>query len=215
MDVDSHVDAPGAPGAPDAPDAPDALGAPVRGEPLSIEFANTRYAVRGTPRDGIGTEADLRAWLAAESAALGLGADARLAPIQPGEPGVGAFLELRDAIRSLLRAAADGQPLDQVDVSVLNRSAAMAPSWPELKVTDDSCAIIERTGAGIAESALGAIARDAVKVLSGPLHLEVRECHAPGCILFFVRNHPRREWCSAGCGNRARAARHYRKQHAG
>jgi len=26
-----------------------------------------------------------------------------------------------------------------------------------------------------------------------------------------VKNHPRREWCSAACGNRVRAARHYRR----
>ncbi|MEV8411642.1 CGNR zinc finger domain-containing protein, partial [Streptomyces niveus] len=29
---------------------------------------------------------------------------------------------------------------------------------------------------------------------------------------FFVRSHPRREWCSADCGNRARVARHYRRR---
>jgi predicted RNA-binding Zn ribbon-like protein len=29
--------------------------------------------------------------------------------------------------------------------------------------------------------------------------------------LYFVKRHPRREWCSAGCGNRARVARHYHR----
>ena len=33
--------------------------------------------------------------------------------------------------------------------------------------------------------------------------------HAPGCVLYFIKDHPRREWCSTACGNRARAARHY------
>ncbi|MFD2356647.1 CGNR zinc finger domain-containing protein [Nonomuraea ferruginea] len=31
-------------------------------------------------------------------------------------------------------------------------------------------------------------------------------------MLYFLRDTPRREWCSAGCGNRARAARHYAKK---
>jgi predicted RNA-binding Zn ribbon-like protein len=37
---------------------------------------------------------------------------------------------------------------------------------------------------------------------------ELRACQGPGCVLFFIRDR-RREWCSHGCGNRARAARHY------
>ncbi|HLU55261.1 MAG TPA: CGNR zinc finger domain-containing protein [Pseudonocardia sp.] len=36
-------------------------------------------------------------------------------------------------------------------------------------------------------------------------------CHGPGCVLYFHRDHPRRGWCSAGCGNRARVARHYER----
>jgi hypothetical protein len=39
----------------------------------------------------------------------------------------------------------------------------------------------------------------------------LRACQAPGCVLYFVKDHPRREWCSTACGNRARAARHYRR----
>ena len=40
---------------------------------------------------------------------------------------------------------------------------------------------------------------------------QLRACHAPGCVLYFLKDHPRREWCSTACGNRARAARHYRR----
>ncbi|WP_225993278.1 CGNR zinc finger domain-containing protein [Actinomadura rudentiformis] len=41
--------------------------------------------------------------------------------------------------------------------------------------------------------------------------LQLRACLAPGCVLYFLKNHPRREWCTAACGNRARGARHYRR----
>jgi hypothetical protein len=37
----------------------------------------------------------------------------------------------------------------------------------------------------------------------------LRACGAPGCVLMFLKDHPRREWCSNACGNRARQARHY------
>jgi predicted RNA-binding Zn ribbon-like protein len=30
-------------------------------------------------------------------------------------------------------------------------------------------------------------------------------------VLYFVKTHPRREWCSVACGNRVRAARHYQR----
>ncbi|MET9049418.1 CGNR zinc finger domain-containing protein, partial [Streptomyces sp. NPDC004362] len=36
---------------------------------------------------------------------------------------------------------------------------------------------------------------------------------APNCLLFFVKNHARREWCSPTCGNRMRVARHHRRHH--
>ncbi len=57
---------------------------------------------------------------------------------------------------------------------------------------------------------LGGFAADAVALFggkhdAGPLY----PCLGPGCVLYFTRDHPRREWCSDACGNRARVARHY------
>jgi predicted RNA-binding Zn ribbon-like protein len=56
---------------------------------------------------------------------------------------------------------------------------------------------------------LSALAADTIRLLTGPERDEIRACGAPGCVLVFLRRHPRREWCSAACGNRARQARHY------
>ncbi|HEY5833083.1 MAG TPA: CGNR zinc finger domain-containing protein [Streptomyces sp.] len=36
----------------------------------------------------------------------------------------------------------------------------------------------------------------------------LRACPAPRCVRYFVKQHPRREWCRPSCGNRARVARH-------
>lgn len=73
---------------------------------------------------------------------------------------------------------------------------------------------VRSAGAG-ADAALAWIADQAVRLFAGPERSALRACQGPGCVLYFVRNHPRREWCSAGCGNRARVARHYQRHHAG
>jgi predicted RNA-binding Zn ribbon-like protein len=54
-----------------------------------------------------------------------------------------------------------------------------------------------------------------VDILTGPAATRLRACYAPGCVLYFVKAHPRREWCSDACGNRVRAARHYQRSRAG
>jgi predicted RNA-binding Zn ribbon-like protein len=49
-------------------------------------------------------------------------------------------------------------------------------------------------------------------LLAGPDASRIRACQAPGCVLFFLAERRRRDWCSPACGNRARVARHYRRQ---
>ncbi|XES01431.1 CGNR zinc finger domain-containing protein [Streptomyces sp. S1D4-11] len=57
------------------------------------------------------------------------------------------------------------------------------------------------------------IAHQAVGLFTGPGCDRLRPCLAPNCLLFFVKNHARRECCSPVCGNRVRVARHYRRHH--
>ncbi|MFE9171012.1 CGNR zinc finger domain-containing protein [Streptomyces kebangsaanensis] len=45
-----------------------------------------------------------------------------------------------------------------------------------------------------------------------PRREQLRACTAPRCVRYFVKSHGRREWCKPSCGNRARAARHYRRR---
>jgi predicted RNA-binding Zn ribbon-like protein len=64
-------------------------------------------------------------------------------------------------------------------------------------------------------AALSLLAVESIDLLTGAAAGSLRACHAPGCVLYFVKDHPRREWCSTACGNRARAARHYRRHRVG
>jgi predicted RNA-binding Zn ribbon-like protein len=170
-------------------------------EPLAVEFANTWYAVRGREREGVGTPSELSTWLHEHH----LPADADESAVQD-------FLTLREAIRSLLRATAGGEPLPEGAKATVNAASEQAPRWPVLAGTAESgYGVIEAASADPLPAAQAHIARDAITLLGGPLRADLRACRSPGCVQFFVKDHPRREWCSPGCGNRARAARHYTK----
>ena len=74
----------------------------------------------------------------------------------------------------------------------------------------DDGPVIERTTPGDPEAMLPAdIARSALTLLTEPARSRLRLCRAPGCTLFFLTGRTAQQWCSEGCGNRARAARHY------
>ncbi|MFJ5547937.1 CGNR zinc finger domain-containing protein [Streptomyces sp. NPDC093225] len=49
------------------------------------------------------------------------------------------------------------------------------------------------------------------RLLTGDMRPQLRACLAPGCVFSYVKQHPRRAWCSAGRGDRARVARHYQR----
>ncbi|QYC41660.1 CGNR zinc finger [Nonomuraea coxensis DSM 45129] len=118
--------------------------------------------------------------------------------------------ELRDAVRTLTVATVDGRDPDPAAVATLNRRARQAPRWRELRTAPEPHMTVRTTGRPVA-AAVAALAEEAVALFAGPLRHDLRACPGPGCVLYFVRDTPRREWCSAGCGNRARAARHYAK----
>jgi predicted RNA-binding Zn ribbon-like protein len=164
--------------------------------PLAVDYANTLSASRGRMSD------HLDSWLAehaaehvAEHAA---GRDPRFEP-------------LRDAIRALIAAAAEQAPYPAAALATLNAASAVVPQWPEL--TEEGTMVARAEGSvSAAERLLADIARSAIELLSADQHAGLCACQAPGCVQFFVRTHHRQEFCSAACGNRARAARHYQRR---
>ena len=122
-----------------------------------------------------------------------------------------ALRELRDALRVLAAdRTADPRPVARgheaecaAAVATLNAASALAPGWPTL--VDGR--LVWASDADPDARVVGEQAAEAVRFLAdGP---DLRACLAPGCVLYFVKDHPRRAWCSTACGNRARAARHY------
>ncbi|MBJ8347585.1 ABATE domain-containing protein [Antrihabitans sp. YC2-6] len=172
-------------------------GAPLLGEPLPIELANTTYAVRGRPQDGLETCEHLETWLLEKH----LDADG----ITTGD--LTAARELRTTIRAISTAIVNGGKPSSDAVGALNGFVAATPRWRELH----ELRAVSRTNARPTVASLAEIAAAAVELFGGPMRDQLRACGGPGCVLFFVKDRPRREWCSDGCGNRARAARHYAK----
>ncbi|MDQ3630944.1 MAG: ABATE domain-containing protein, partial [Actinomycetota bacterium] len=179
---------------------------PLLGEPLAVEFANLRFAIRGREYDGLTAPADLAAWLGRVGERLPYPMHARdLAGVGPAH--LAMARDLRDAIRRLLSAAVSGASFDASAAEVLNRVVREAPDWHELSVHPVRGAFI-RSGADPVRAALSTVASDAVGLLGGSQAATLRACGAPGCVLYFRKDHPRRTCCSARCSNRVRAARH-------
>jgi predicted RNA-binding Zn ribbon-like protein len=180
---------------------------PLLGEPLSLDLINTRVSRGGHSVDLIGTPAQLDAWLAAEGERLPWHGPASAADLE--------FVRtLRGAVAELVSASRAGQRPATAHVALVNR-AARASDVPEL-IWDASGPRLKHAATGHRAQAMRLIAADAVALLGGPQRQLIRTCAHPDCVLQFVASNPRRRWCSSdGCGNRARVARSYARQHAG
>jgi predicted RNA-binding Zn ribbon-like protein len=170
-------------------------------EPRPVLLMNTIWANRSQVNDDLTTVGGLRDFLGV--------------PVDQGD--LEAFRALRQALRDLAgvltedtRAIARDRDLDRA-VAEVNRAARSAPQWPRLTVRDGELLRDNESEGSPARQALASIAAEAVELFTGPDRVSLRACHAPGCVLYFVKDHPRREWCSPSCGNRVRAARHYRR----
>jgi predicted RNA-binding Zn ribbon-like protein len=175
---------------------------PLRDEPLAIELHNTLFMADGVPHDGLAAPG----WLEALGERLPTGG-------RGGGPTLEDLIALRDPVRAALRATLDRTAHDPDVLAALNRTAARAPQSP-IAVWHrgaDPTPGVDHHGASRADVVLAALAADAIALVTGPDATQLGACHAPGCVLMFLKSHPRREWCSNACGNRARQARHYRR----
>jgi predicted RNA-binding Zn ribbon-like protein len=180
---------------------------PLRREPLAIELHNTLYASRGRVIDGLAEAEGPKAWLTAIGKRLPAGGTGG------GDPSLEELVELRAAVREALHAVIEGRPPPRAAIETLNRASARAPR--------SAAARWRRTAAPVweprvhtdrrADVVVAAFAADAIELITGPRRDAIRACGAPGCVLLFLKDHPRREWCSNACGNRARQARHYER----
>lgn len=175
--------------------------------PSAVRLMNTIWADRAGVHDDLASAEALRTWLSG----VGLQVD------HPTDDDLARAVLLRDAARTLAAvSASDRRPRAATSLTpnqaleALNTALRGAPA-PSLTLHDRKVRYERPAPAPTTESALATLAAEAAELL-GDVTLGLRACHAPRCVLYFVKDHPRRSWCSPACGNRARAARHYAKQ---
>ncbi|MFE5667438.1 CGNR zinc finger domain-containing protein [Streptomyces niveus] len=202
--------------------SPPPTAAPLLGEPLPVELMNTIWADRDGVHDELTHPEGLAAWLRGVQPRLAPADGPSLARLSnPSADELRRFRQLRDALRRLAAVTTGDTRLAQdtgsdpltAAVSAVNEACAYAPSWSALTWTGDGGPTRTEVADGtLPARILSRVAEEGVRLFTGPGRAELRACHGPRCVLFFVRSHPRREWCSADCGNRARVARHYRRR---
>ena len=182
-------------------------------EPAPVRLMNTVWADRHGVYDALISRGDLAGWLAATGLA------ARGSPLNDDD--LARFRDLRDALRRLaaLVTADDARPAAEsaipdatAAVAVLNAAAvAVNPAAPRLQLLGGALTRDAAPSGPPAAVARAALAAQALELLTGETSPRLRACQAPGCVLYFLKDHPRREWCSTACGNRARAASYYHR----
>ena len=174
---------------------------------LSLALANARRTTPDGPLDELASPASLRGWLSAH----GFEQPRRCGPAELTE-----FRLLRDAIRELLEARIEERVPERTAVAVVNRAASAAPSVSQLRWdTRGPQQVVDRPGGRGTAVARAVIAADAIELIAGDRHADLRACGAPGCLRLLLRDHPRRQWCSTRCGDRVRASRYYHRHRAG
>ncbi|WP_393083086.1 CGNR zinc finger domain-containing protein [Streptomyces sp. LN704] len=172
---------------------------PLTGEPLALDLLNTRWNSEGVPQDLLTDTGGLAVWLAANG--FGLPAD---------ETVLRHTLQARDALRAAvdghLRGKADGTSstgAERVDAVLAHGRirVTLSPEGPGERAEFEDPAWEP-----------GWLAARNYLELLGASPDRIRHCAHETCVLHFLdtsRNGTRR-WCSmAGCGNRAKASRHY------
>jgi predicted RNA-binding Zn ribbon-like protein len=179
-------------------------------ERVAVRLLSTSWANAEGVRDDLQVPRDLDAWLDAVGVDRG-GTRATNAELTRARG-------LRDSVWVLAgfvtaghgaacsgSAGALGDALREV-----NAAAAEMPA-PALTLRGGHLELGAQMNVSPVAAGLAWVAVDAVALFGGEDAAKLRACRAPGCVLYFVKTHPRREWCSAGCGNRVRAARHYQR----
>ncbi|MEV4394429.1 ABATE domain-containing protein [Nonomuraea sp. NPDC049607] len=184
---------------------------------LTMEFAGTVRADRSGPVDRLRDAGAMTEWVREHAADLGVPPD-----FTATEELREQTVRLRQAVRALLARAIAPDPPSVADagrlpgfaesLALVNATALAAPTAPQLSWTGEpSLTLVPAVKANPSTRLRGRLAVATVEFLAGPDHTLLRTCGAPRCVLYFVKEHARQEWCSPACGNRARAARHYRE----
>ncbi len=174
----------------------------------ALDFANTVADRLGAARERLLTCEDLERW--ARTAGV-LGQDEKL---DLDEPELGEIRQTRETIYAVMQALATGAQPDEALLAPFNARLASTVSRRVLAGKDGAIGWQWAFGGGAAERVTAPILAAASEILASGAWRRVRQCHDTHCGWLFLDQSKagRRRWCSmADCGNRAKAARHFRR----
>ncbi|WP_458114265.1 ABATE domain-containing protein [Arthrobacter sp. R1-13] len=179
-------------------------------EPRPVRLMNTIWADRGQICDDLKDTGDLAAWL--EQVGL-------TAVVPPTTVELKKARDLRDALRRIAAFATEDRrvlaesamPDITQAVDVINERLGTGAPAEHLVIKAGTLGRKQSDTRSPVAASLAVVSTEAVELFTAPDAPILRACMAPGCVLYFVQTHPRREWCSVACGNRARATRHYHR----
>ncbi|MFE1589687.1 CGNR zinc finger domain-containing protein [Streptomyces sp. NPDC059402] len=163
------------------------------------------------PVERLGSLDALRAWI------TGSGLVPPGTPLDHADPSwLTGFRELRSETARLVRTRpVPRPPAYDLALARVNELARAAPPAPRAVPGEDGALVRELTGPPPCAALLGALARDAVELLTDPVaRASLRQCAGDNCPIVYVDTSRgrRRRWCSSEtCGNRERVARHRRR----
>ncbi|WP_416531701.1 CGNR zinc finger domain-containing protein [Streptomyces coelicoflavus] len=163
------------------------------------------------PVERLGSLDALRAWI------TGSGLVPSGTPLTHADPSwLTGFRELRAETARLVRTRpVPRTPAYDLALARVNEFALAAPPAPRAVPGEDGALVRELTGPPPCAALLGALARDAVELLTDPVaRASLRQCAGDNCPIVYVDTSRgrRRRWCSSEiCGNRERVARHRRR----
>ncbi|AIV36157.1 ABATE domain-containing protein [Streptomyces sp. R1] len=163
------------------------------------------------PVERLGSLDALRAWI------TGSGLVPSGTPLTHADPSwLTGFRELRAETARLVRTRpVPRTPAYDLALARVNELALAAPPAPRAVPGEDGALVRELTGPPPCAALLGALARDAVELLTDPVaRASLRQCAGDNCPIVYVDTSRgrRRRWCSSEiCGNRERVARHRRR----
>jgi predicted RNA-binding Zn ribbon-like protein len=182
----------------------------------ALDFVNTEVMADGRPKDLLGDGEDLVRWL--ERSGLAGEEDARSmrkAPPEAARKWIARARALRGSLRKTFRTLASGGSLGAADLRPLDEILARSRFRPRVAFARGRARLAFESVDPF--SPLVAIASSAAEFFASANLAQVRQCEGTGCILFFydvTKSHTRR-WCRMNpCGNRIKAAAHYRRTRA-
>lgn len=188
------------------------------GENLALDFVNTQRMRDGQGVDDLKDYATLVLWLAQAHA---LNPTRTKAALKRGQSTAGKRLHnqahtLREALRAMAEHIVADKPAPQSSLDAINEVLRHGATYVQVERKRgalEKCAHADHLEP---VQLLVPIAEAAADLLCQGNFSLVKKCDNPHCVLYFydtTKNHTRR-WCSmAGCGNRMKAAAHYRRLH--